>query len=276
MNIGIVGLGLIGGSLGRALVKNTKHKIYAYDENYAAMIEGEKLKAYHETLTIFNTKELDLLIFALYPKAMIDCILQYIPLMKSGAIVVDCAGTKRKIVKRMRAIQVHQSRLHYIGAHPMAGREFSGIKHSKETLFEKASILFVPLDTPDAVIAKVKKVFLQAGAERIVITTAEEHDKMIAYTSQLAHVVSSAYVNNKSAAKHRGFTAGSFHDMTRVAKLNSEMWSELMVENSDYLTKELDVLIKNLKDFRGAISGKDKAKLKDLLEKGNEIKMKIV
>ena len=157
----------------------------------------------------------------------------------------------------------------------MAGREFSGITHSKATLFEKASILFVPLDTPAAVVTKVKKVFLQAGAERIVVTTAEEHDKMIAYTSQLAHVVSSAYVNNKSALKHHGFTAGSFHDMTRVAKLNSEMWSELMVENSDYLTKELDVLIKNLKDFRGAISGKDKESLKELLEKGNKIKIDI-
>ena len=275
MKIGIVGLGLIGGSLGRALVKNTKHKIYAYDADDKSMAEGASLDAYHKPLNTSNAKELDLLIIALYPKATIDCMSEYAPLMKEGSTIVDCAGIKREIVEKMRKLKTTCRNINFISAHPMAGKEFNGIKHSSANLFEKASVLFVPVNTPDDVLENVKNVFLQAGATQAVVTTADEHDKMIAYTSQLAHVVSSAYVNNENAFKHHGFAAGSFRDMTRVAKLNSEMWSELMIENSDYLTAELDTLIKKLGDFRKTIAQKDKKALKDILEQGNKIKLKI-
>ena len=275
MKIGIIGLGLIGGSLGRALVKNTKHRIYAYDADRETMAQGISLNAYHEQLDVTNVAKLDLLIIALYPKLTIDCLSQYVPLMKAGSTVIDCAGIKKEIVEKMHELKVAHPEINFIGCHPMAGREFSGIKHSTAGLFENASILFVLVNTPDKVFASVKELFLQAGAERVVVTTAEEHDKRIAYTSQLAHVVSSAYVNNENATKHYGFTAGSFRDMTRVAKLNPDMWSELMIENSDYLTVELDTLIENLKDFQKVISTKDKVGLHSLLDKGNRIKVEI-
>ena len=275
MKIGIVGLGLIGGSLGVALIKNTKHQIYAYDTDNESMSEGATLNAYHEPLNDSNAKELDLLIVALYPEATIDCMSRYAPLMKAGSTIIDCAGVKREIVEKMGELKTAYPEINFLSTHPMAGKEFSGIKHASANLFDKASVLFVSIDTPTDILENIKNMFLQAGAERIIITTADEHDKMIAYTSQLAHVVSSAYVNNENAVKHYGFTAGSFRDMTRVAKLNSKMWSELIIENSDYLTRELDTLIKNLEDFRKTISQKDREALQVILEQGNRIKIDI-
>ena len=275
MNIGIVGLGLIGGSLGRALVKKTEHKIYASDTDAETMVKGKLLGAYHEVLDKTNAKELDLLLIALYPNAVIECMEEYTPLLKSGSVVVDCAGTKREIVGAMRKLKERFPQVNFVGAHPMAGKEFSGIKHSSAGLFEGASVLIVPVLTSIAVLAKVKEFFLQTGAEHVIVTNAEAHDKMISYTSQLAHIVSSAYVNNESALSHYGFTAGSFRDMTRVAKLNPQMWTELMIENSDNLTGDLDLLIQNLKDFRSAVATKNTNALNELLGKGNRIKVDI-
>lgn len=275
MNIGIVGLGLIGGSIAKALKKNTSDKVFVWDFDKDTMAKATLLEVYDEVLTHENAKELDVLVLCVYPKAIESALDEYVPLLRSGAIVVDCGGIKRQIVKKMSELRVLYPDINFVGGHPMAGREFSGISHATASLFEKSSVLIVPIKNEIDVLYKIKNFFLSIGAERIVITDADTHDEMISYTSQLAHIVSSAYVKSDLAENHYGYSAGSFRDMTRVAKINSKMWSELMMENRDYLIDQLKVFEKNVSDIRCALESEDRENLKELLDKGNEIKTKV-
>ena len=275
MNIGIVGLGLIGGSLAKALRKRTDNKVFAFDRYSDTMAKATLLEVYDEVLTPENAKELDIIVFCVYPKAIEHALDEYVPLLKSGAIVVDCGGIKRGIVQKMEKMKALFPDINFVGGHPMAGREFSGISHATASLFEKSSVLIVPVTREIDVLYKIKSFFLSVGAERIVITNADTHDEMISYTSQLAHIVSSAYVKSDLAENHYGYSAGSFRDMTRVAKINSTMWSELMMENRDYLVEQLKVFENNVSDIRVALEKGDTEKLKELLDKGNEIKTKV-
>ena len=275
MKIGIVGLGLIGGSIGRAAVKRTDHEVFATDISGEAMLKGALLNAYNTELTSDNAKDIDILFVCVYPSGVAEIIDKYAPLLKPGAVIIDCVGIKREVVKIMEDRQKIYKDIAFIGGHPMAGREFSGIEHSVNNLFDHATCLLVPVHTPIEATAKVKKFFLEIGFDGVVITTAEEHDKMIAYTSQLAHVVSNAYVMSPAAQNHHGFSAGSFRDMTRVARLNPTMWTDLMMNNSDLLGKEVDTLIKRLEQFRDALQNKDSDKLYNLLSEGNEAKLEV-
>lgn len=272
MNIGIVGLGLIGASVAKALKKRTADTLYVYDSDEEVMQKANLLNLYDGILTDENAKELDILVLCLYPKAIVDALNHYAPLLKSGAIVVDCGGIKREIVENMHELKKAYPHLDFVGGHPMAGREWSGISHSTAGLFEKSSVLIVPVDNDIRVLYKVKSFFLNIGAERVVLTTPDKHDEMIAYTSQLAHIVSNAYVKSELAKSHYGYSAGSFRDMTRVAKINAEMWSELMCENADYLVEQLDVFEKNVHDIKSALQRGDKEGLKKLLKEGNDVK----
>ena len=157
----------------------------------------------------------------------------------------------------------------------MAGREFSGFSHSQASLFEKSTMLIVPIKTPIDALVTMKEFAQSIGCEGIVITTPEEHDEMISFTSQLAHIVSSSYIKNPLATTHYGFSAGSFRDMTRVARLNPQMWSELMLENSDYLVEQIEVLQKNLQDYKEALQKNDKEQLEKLLDEGRAIKEEV-
>jgi prephenate dehydrogenase len=161
----------------------------------------------------------------------------------------------------------------YISTHPMAGREFSGVKHSTSNLFNGASIILVPVSADIRIIASLKAFSLQIGFGTVVISTAEEHDRIIAYTSQLAHVVSSSYIKNPTSSSYMGFSAGSFRDMTRVARLSPEMWAQLMIGNSDNLSREIGCIIDSLTEYLNAIKENDKEKLKVLLADGNERKL---
>ncbi len=269
MNIGIVGLGLIGGSLGRAIVSKTEHTVYAFDLDHNAMKLGELIKAYHKPLTKENLKELDLLIVALYQGAILKILPEYVEGLKSGAIVMDIAGNKRTMCKFMQKLSKENPSVEFISSHPMAGREFSGIKHSTASLFERASMILVPVKADIRSIKLIKELSISIGFSKVVITTAEEHDKIIAFTSQLAHVISSAYIKSPTAQGFLGFSAGSFRDMTRVARLSPTMWSELMLDNKDNLVKEIDYLINNLTDYKNAIQNGEEDTLKKLLEDGN-------
>ena len=175
----------------------------------------------------------------------------------------------------MKTLKAEYPSVEFIGLHPMAGKEYSGFKYSSPLLFENASLLAVPVDMPLEVLAKVKQAMLEIGFKGMVITTAEEHDKIISYTSQLAHIVSSSYVQNEMAKSIYGFTAGSFRDMTRVARLNPVMWTQLLMQNRDMLSLELSDLIQNLTEFKDALDGCDDKKLCEKLEKGNRIKCEI-
>ena len=275
MKIGIAGLGLMGGSLGRALVRKTEHTVYAYDCDAEAMLKGGMLEAYHEELTDANAGELDVLVLAVLPSAMEGIAERFLPLMKSGATVTDLAGVKRPVVNLMKEWAKRRPDLGFVGGHPMAGREFSGVAHSTAGLYENSSVLIVPVSAELEQLAVLKKMYVAVGAEGVVITDADTHDEMIAYTSQLAHVVSSAYVKPPSADKHYGYSAGSFRDMTRVARMNASMWTELMRENADNLSREVRSMAVRLTEYADALDSGDDGALYRLLEAGNEKKLSV-
>lgn len=275
MNIGIVGLGLMGGSFGRALVKKTNHTIYGFDTDKNALVKGEMLNAFHKVLTLENACELDLIVFSIYPDSFNKTLNTFLPHLKKGAIVSDFCGVKREILAVMKTASNNYKDLIFIGGHPMAGREFSGIDKSITTLFDKASMILVNLNADIFTLEMLKKFYLDLGFLEVVLTSADNHDEMIAYTSQLCHIVSNAFIKSETAKKHFGYSAGSYKDLTRVAKLNPEMWATLMDLNKDYLAQELDLLINNLQKYSNALKLNDKETLKWLLAEGNEIKISI-
>lgn len=275
MNIGIIGLGLIGGSLGRAIIKRTKHNVFGTDNDTETMLKAELLKAYNFELNDSNIGEMDIVILALPPHVACNILEEISPKLKARAIVIDCVGNKRAVVTKMKKLSLEYSEIIFLGGHPMAGREYSGVKHSTANLFDNASMIFVPVSQDIAALQVAKDFFMEIGFKKIVMTTAEEHDRIISYTSQLAHVVSSAYVLSPTAESYFGFSAGSFRDMTRVARMNPDMWTELFIENKDNLTSELDEFISNLTEYRDLINAGDKDALRAKLDKGNHTRINL-
>ena len=273
MKIGIIGLGLIGGSLGRTIVGRTDNEVFAFDINRKAMLDGKLLSAYHFELNKENVKEMDVMLFSLYPEALKDALDEYCPLLKEGCLVCDCCGNKRKVVSQMKELAKIYPHLDFISTHPMAGREFSGVSHSTATLFDRASMILVPVKADLKRVAFLKSFSLSIGFGSVVITTAEKHDEIIAFTSQLAHLVSSSYIKSETAAQFMGFSAGSFRDMTRVARLSPEMWAQLTIDNADFLSNEIDSIVNSLLEYKSALVDRDKEKMKELLADGNEKKL---
>ncbi len=275
MNIGIVGLGLIGGSFGRTLVKKTDNKVFAFDVNPQALEKGEMLSAFHEVLSKDNAPKLDMLVISVYPDYFKSALYEFLPYLREGAIVIDFCGVKEQIALDMLEASKLYKGITFIGGHPMAGREFSGIEKSVTTLFDKASMILVNVNADIFTLERVKSFFLELGFLEVVFTSSDNHDRMIAYTSQLCHVVSNAFIKNKTAKEHLGYSAGSYKDLTRVARLNPFMWSGLMTANSERLSLELDELIENLKAYSDALKNKDREALESLLNEGNELKILI-
>ena len=275
MKIGVIGLGLMGGSLGRTLVKQGEHTVYGYDLSPAVMDKADLLKAYHEPLTLANAAEVDILVVAIYPKYFLEAVAPYLPVLKKGCYVIDFCGTKRTVVAAMQALAADYPDLVFVGGHPMAGREFSGVEHATYTLFDRASMILVPVQADVYALDALKKFFLSVGFGGVVFTDWQTHDKMIAFTSQLCHIVSNAYVKNSAAELHDGFSAGSYRDLTRVARLNPTMWSQLMMENRVELSRELGELLGHLSAYKEALDAADEAKLYALLDEGNRRKLSI-
>lgn len=272
MTVGIVGLGLIGGSLARSIKVNTDFEVLGMDINSQTMLQANLLGAIDGTLTEDNLARCDVVLVALYPAAIVTWITEHQDAFRPGAWVIDCGGVKEAVCTPLNALAQGKP-WHYCGGHPMAGREFSGFRYAKDDLFDRASmILTPPRDAGPEVLTWLKDFFLTIGFRRVQFTTPREHDEMIAYTSQLAHVVSSAYVKCPLAQKHRGFSAGSFADMTRVAKLNEDMWTELFFDNRDALLPEINGLIDRLVAYRDALAAEDHQAMKQLLREGREIK----
>lgn len=273
MKIGIIGLGLIGGSLGRTIVKRTKDEVYAFDISKKAMLDGKLLCAYHKELDQNNIGQMDILVLSLYPNALEGALEKYCPQLKPGCLVMDCCGNKRRVVKQMQDLSKKYPALDFISAHPMAGREFSGVNHSTATLFDRASMILVPVKADLKKVAWLKSYSLSIGFGTVVITTAEKHDEIIAFTSQLAHLVSSAYIKSKTASQFMGFSAGSFRDMTRVARLSPEMWAQLTLDNADFLVGEIDSIINSLTEYKQALKDGDMDYMRKLLDDGNQKKL---
>lgn len=275
MLIAVVGLGLIGGSLAKAIKYNTDNKILGYDINYNVLLKAKLLGAIDDELTEENISECDMIITGLYPETTKKYITENAKKFKKGAIVLDTCGVKEYVCDDMWAL-AKENGFTFVGAHPMAGLHLSGFENSEVTMFNNASMIIVPeKDFDIRELEVVKKLFLSIGFTNIQMTTCEEHDKIIAFTSQLAHVVSNAYVKSPSAKLHKGFSAGSYKDLTRVAKLNETMWTELFLENKDNLVEEIDCIIENLKEYSEALKNEDEATLKALLNDGRECKERI-
>ncbi len=265
----------MGASFGRTVLKNTDHVVYGVDRDEGVMLKAQLLNAITAPLDEKNASELDLLIVSVFPRSFKGVTQRFLPYMKHGSTVIDFCGVKRTVVKDMQDLAKSYPEINFIGGHPMAGREFSGIDHSITTLFNKASMILTPVSADIFVEDDLKKFFLSLGFERVVVTDAQTHDKTIAYTSQLCHIVSNAFIKSPTAEVHSGFSAGSYKDLTRVARMNPEMWTELVGDNRDNVIKELDVLISNLNEYKHAIENKDEVTLQELFDQGNKIKLNI-
>lgn len=274
MIIGIVGLGLIGGSLAKAIKRHTKQTVWGFDIVQAEIEKAQLVGAIDAPLTVDALPSCDYVVIALYPKDIIHYLQENTCHFGDGAVVVDCGGVKQAICNAVQDDLPGTNRQWYfIGGHPMAGREYWGFRYAQDDLFENASMILTPdADTPLEVVSATKELFLDIGFRRVIFSTPEKHDEMIAYTSQMAHIISSAYVCSELARKHKGFSAGSFQDMTRVARLNEAMWSELFLLNREPLVRELDDILSRLKDYRDAIAAEDEARLVTLLREGRERK----
>lgn len=271
MKIGIVGLGLIGGSAAKAY-KAAGHTVYGYDINhtvtgYACLdstLDGE--------LTPEQYAGCDIILLTATPKAVVEYLKQNAPSFPKGALVVDFCGVKLNVCKTGFSLAKKYG-FTFVGAHPMAGLQFSGYKYSRATLFNGASLIMVPPTYDDiALLDNVKMLLSPLGFKKYVVTTAQHHDKMIAYTSQMCHVVSNAFIKSPTALEHKGYSAGSFRDFTRVSRLNENMWTELFLDNRENLLTELDLLIKSLSEYRDAIEERDSDRLRDLLRDGRVAK----
>lgn len=275
MKIGIVGLGLIGGSLAKALKFHTDHTVLGWNRTAEVVLKAKLLGAIDGELTDTQIADCDMLICALYPQLTVDFVLKYAPTLKKGAIVLDACGVKRVICKPLTAAAKMHGFVFY-GGHPMAGLHKSGFSYTNVDMFKNASMILVPPDDADiAQLAMLKDLFLSIGFTNIQMTTAEEHDRIIAYTSQLAHIVSNAYVKSPEAQVHSGFSAGSYKDLTRVAELNADMWTELFLENDDNLLREVEGIIANLQAYADALRNRDAETLHALLKAGSDRKQQI-
>ena len=272
MITGIVGLGLIGGSLAKAYKRDKTETVYAFDIDDSitdfAILSG----AVDKRLTKDNIKECDLVLIAVYPEAASEFIEEYSEYISDKSFVIDCLGTKEEICN-IGFKYAKKYGYTFVGGHPMAGTHNSGFKYARENLFNNAPMVIVPPRYDDMLLLdKIKTLLKPVGFGSITVTTAKEHDRVIAFTSQMAHVVSNAFIKSPTAQNHKGFSAGSFKDLTRVAWLNPEMWAELFLKNKEPLLYELELFINNLTKYKEAIENDDKKYLIDLLEEGRQLK----
>lgn len=271
-NIGIIGLGLIGGSMAKSTQNNTSYAVFGTDENEAIIKLGLNEEVLSAELSKNNAKYLDFLMVALYPLDVARVIREYVPYLKKGCIVVDCTGVKQ-IINSELSKELNEQEIYFIGGHPMAGKEVSGYSNSDDVLFNKASMLLCRDEyTNEEAFETAKAFFKEIGFLKVVGTTPKEHDQIIAYTSQMAHVVSSSYVKSTTLEKRLGFSAGSFKDLTRVAKLNEYVWADLFLANKEELLSEIDQFMAHMEEYREAISKEDKKMLIQLLADGRELK----
>ena len=273
-NIGIVGLGLIGGSFAKAY-HAAGHKVLAFDTDEAILDFARLSGNVDDVLSRENLKDCDLILICVYPQAAVDFLEAEGPYFGKHPIVIDCCGTKRVLTEAgMAAAKRHG--FTFVGGHPMAGTQYSGLKHARKDMYKGAPMVIVPPTNDDIdLLMRIKELLEPVGFRSITVSSAEEHDEMIAFTSQLAHVISSAYIKSPTARAHKGFSAGSYKDMTRVAWLNPDMWTELFLDNKENLVHEIDLLIEHLSEYKEAIAAEDSETLRKLLQEGKTLKEEI-
>ena len=274
MTVGILGLGLIGGSLARAYALEG-HTVYAAEKDDQMLSFAILAGAVQNRLDVTTIPDCDLILLAIYPDGSASWLERHAEYVSKDALVIDCCGIKKEICSRCFPL-ARQYGFTYVGGHPMAGSQFSGFKYSRADLFAGAPMVLVPPVFDDIqLLDRIKEALAPCHFGSFSVTTAEDHDKKIAFTSQMAHIVSNAYVKSPTALEHKGFSAGSYRDLTRVAWLNPQMWAELFLENTDNVLFELDHLINSLSAYRSAIAEQDMNTLIMLLEEGKRRKEEV-
>jgi len=274
MNVGIIGLGLIGGSLAKAY-KTAKHTVFAHDTDKSILDFAIMSGAVDAPLNDEVLKSCELILIALYPRDAITYLENAAKHIQSKTTVIDCCGTKKNICAVGFSL-AEQYSFTFVGGHPMAGMEQSGFKYSDASLFKGAAMIIVPPVYDNIVfLEKIKTLLAPAEFGRLTVTTAEKHDAMIAFTSQMAHLVSNAFIKSPTVTMHDGFSAGSYNDLTRVAWLNETMWAELFMENRDNLLHELDLFLASLGEYKEALKSADFDKMKALLYDGKRLKEEV-
>lgn len=274
MTVGILGLGLIGGSLARAY-KLTGHTVYVKNRDERMLSFAMLSGAVDGKLNEDTIPQCDLILLAIYPAGSADWLEANAPLISKKALVIDCCGTKQLVCQRCFPIAKEYG-FTFVGGHPMAGSQFSGFKYSRASLFQGAPMVLVPPVYDDmALLQRVKDALEPCGFGFFSVTTAADHDRMIAFTSQMPHILSNAFIKSPTALEHKGFSAGSYRDLTRVAWLNPGMWTELFLENRANLLFELDTYIQSLTQYRDALANQDEDTLYRLLDDGKKRKEEV-
>lgn len=274
MNVGILGLGLIGGSFARAFALEG-HTVYAIQRNENMLSFAMLAGAVHGKLDETTIPKCDLILLAIYPDGSASWLEKNAPLISKDALVMDCCGIKEEICRRCFPLAEKYGFI-FVGGHPMAGSQFSGFKYSRADLFDGAPMVLVPGEFDNIqLLDRVKKALEPCHFGSFSVCTAQEHDRLIAFTSQMPHILSNAFIKSPTASKHKGFSAGSYKDLTRVAWLNAEMWAELCMENRENMLFELDTYIESLQAYQKALQEKDMDSLTSLLEEGKKRKEEV-
>ena len=274
MRVGILGLGLIGGSLARAYAK-AGHRVFAQDQDASILEFAQLAGAVEAPLNQETIPQCDLILLAIYTGGCIAWLEENAGKISPEALVMDCCGVKKEICDFAFPV-AEKYGFTFIGGHPRAGSHQSGFKYSRSNLFQGAPMVLVPSRFDDArLLERAVEALAPCHFGKFSVTTGEKHDEMIAFTSQMPHIVSNAYIKSPTAAAHKGFSAGSYKDLTRVAWLNPGMWAELFLANKENILKELDVYIHSLCQYRDAIVREDEAQLVQLLEDGRRRKKEV-
>ena len=274
MTVGILGLGLIGGSLARAYTK-AGHTVLAAERDETILSFAQLAGAIHGELTEATIGNCELILLAIYPAGSAAWLENNAHLVSPTALVIDCCGVKREICQRCFPLAQRYG-FTFIGGHPMAGTHNSGFKYSRSSMFQGAPMVLVPPKFDDIeLLQRAKDALAPCKFGSFSVTTADDHDRMIAFTSQMPHIVSNAYIKSPTALEHRGFSAGSYKDLTRVAWLNAQMWAELIMNNRDHTLFELKTYIQALQAYQAAIENEDLDTLVALLEEGKRRKEEV-
>ena len=274
MTVGILGLGLIGGSLARAYAM-AGHTVLAAEKDESMLSFAQLAGAVDGPLTRENLGSCQLILLAIYPEGSAAWLEEHAPYVSRDALVIDCCGVKQRICSRCFPL-AQKYGFTFVGGHPMAGTHFSGFKYSRANLFVGAPMVLVPPRFDDMdLLDRIKQALAPCGFGSFSVTTAVDHDRMIAFTSQMPHILSNAFIKSPTAASHKGFSAGSYRDMTRVAWLNPRMWAELFLENREFVLNELSTYIAALERYRDAVEHEDQDTLIALLDEGKRRKEEV-
>lgn len=271
MKIAVIGLGIIGGSFCKAIKKHTANTVIGINRTHSVAEQAKNDGSIDVIGTVESLGEADIIFLCMYPQACVDFIKENGKFIKKGALVTDSSGIKSAICPQLYELS-QEFGFVFVGSHPMAGKEKNGYGVSDAELYKGASFIITPCGADEKYVNTLADLALSIGFGQVKITTPEEHDRMIAFTSQLPHVLACSYVLSPCCPNHNGFSAGSYRDVSRVANINSKLWSELFLENREPLITELDILIENITRIKDAIKDNDRETLADLLEQGHKIK----